>query len=252
MTTGTVFGRLVGRTALVTGGAQGIGLGVCERFVADGARVLIGDINVSGARRAAEGLGQAATPVEVDVVSRASVQEAIDFTLESHGSLDILVNAAGATAPTVPAWELDDATWAHVIDINLSSVFYACTAAAPIMMRQGYGRIVNVASLAGMEGKPRSAAYSAAKAGVIALTKSLGKELCTAGVLVNAVAPTAVATPMLASMTDEARKYMLDRIPMNRAGRPEELAALISWLSSEECSFSTGAVYDFSGGRATY
>lgn len=226
-----------GRTAIVTGGAQGIGAAIARRLEGAGATVRIWDL---------EG------PDKVDVADAGSVERATAKAVAEFGRIDILINnagIAGTNAPTV-AYPVDE--WERVLRVNLTSQFLCCRALAPHMVRASYGRIVNLASVAGKEGNPNAAAYSASKAGVISLTKSLGKELARTGVLVNCVAPAAARTAIFDQMTDEHIQYMLSRIPMGRFVNVEEIAALVCWLASEECSFSTGAVFDISGGRATY
>lgn len=223
------------RTVLITGGSSGIGLATAKRMRADGIRVVAADL-APGA------------DIVADVSSAREISDAID----SIGEVDILVNSAGIVGPNAPLWEITDEQWARVIEVDLTGVFNSCRAVIPGMIERGWGRIVNVASIAGKEGNPNLSAYSAAKAGVIGLTKSLGKELATTGVLVHAIAPAVIATPMNAGTAPETLRYMIDRIPMQRLGEPEEVAELIAWLCSERCTFSTGAVHDISGGRATY
>lgn len=239
---------LNGRLAVVTGGAQGIGLAVAKRFVASGARVVIWDRDGDAAARAAETLGAAASSRAVELAVDAEIAAAA----EAAGAVDILVNNAGITGGNAKTWELDPAIWRQVIEVNLNAPFVACRALVPGMIARGYGRIVNVASIAGKEGNPNAAHYSASKAGLIALTKSLGKELAGSGVLVNAITPAAARTPIFDQMTQEHIDYMLAKIPLNRFLEPDEAAALVAWLASEDCAFSTGAVFDISGGRATY
>jgi 3-oxoacyl-[acyl-carrier protein] reductase len=226
-----------GRTAVVTGGAQGIGAAIVERLRTSGARVLIWDLD--GAPR-------------VDVSSPGAVAEATSAALKELGKIDVLVNNAGIAGKNVPTVDYPIEEWERVLRINLTSQFLCCRAVAPHMVKAGYGRIVNIASIAGKEGNPNAVAYSASKAGVIALTKSLGKELAQTGVLANCVTPAAAKTAIFAQMTEGHIQYMLSKIPMNRFVQVEEIAALVCWLASEECSFSTGAVFDISGGRATY
>lgn len=223
------------RTALVTGGASGVGAAVVERLRLDGLRVLSADLSPQA-------------DVSVDVSSPQQVRRAI----AAIGDIDVLVNSAGIVGPNAPLWDLADEQWERVISINLTGVFNVCRAVIPHMIERRWGRIVNVASIAGKEGNPNLSAYSASKAAVIGLTKSLGKELATSGVLVNAVAPAVIATPMNALTAPETLQYMIERIPMKRPGEASEVAELIAWLCSDRCSFSTGAVYDISGGRATY
>ncbi len=246
--------HLQNRHAVITGGARGIGRAVAERLLASGARVTIWDQDESRARRTAEELGGAGqTHVEsVDVTDIAAVEAALASTEASMGPTDILVTSAGITGPVSTVADYDPAAWRHVIDVDLIGVYACVRSVVRGMSERGYGRIINVASIAGKEGNPNASAYSAAKAGVIALTKSLGKELAETGVLVNAVAPAVVETELFEQMTAEHIAYMTSKIPMNRVGQTSEVAALIAWLASEECSFSTGATFDLSGGRATY
>ena len=237
---------LRGRRAVITGGAQGIGLAVARRFAASGASVVIWDINGDAARAAADELGGVARQVELtdDADVAAASAEA--------GAVDILVNNAGITGGNAKLWDIDPATWRQVMQVNLTAPYVICRALVPGMIARGYGRIVNVASIAGKEGNPNASHYSASKAGLIALTKSLGKELAGTGVVVNCITPAAARTPIFDQMKQEHIDYMLSKIPLNRFLEPEEAASLVAWLASEECSFSTGAVFDISGGRATY
>jgi NAD(P)-dependent dehydrogenase (short-subunit alcohol dehydrogenase family) len=240
---------LKGRVAAITGGARGIGYAVAARFVQSGAKVALWDL--AGAEQAAGRL-QGAVGLAMDVTKEKSVAGAVAETERRLGPIDILVASAGITGPnlTVADYPLDD--WQKVIDIDLTGVFLSNRAVVPGMSQRNYGRIVNIASIAGKEGNPRNAPYSAAKAGVIALTKALGKELAATGVRVNCVAPAVIKTDLLAQMTEDFIQYMLSKIPMGRFGTVEEVAALVAWLASEDCSFSTGAVFDLTGGRATY
>jgi 3-oxoacyl-[acyl-carrier protein] reductase len=242
------------RVAIVTGGARGIGRAIAERFLASGAKVSLWDVNAAALDQAAQDLAGAGTvhTVAVNLTDFAAVKAAADHTATALGKLDILVNNAGITGGNAKTWELDPADWRRVLDVNLNGPFYCCHAVVPHLIRNGYGRIVSIASIAGKEGNPNAAHYSASKAGVIALTKSLGKELATANIAVNAVAPAVIATDMLQQMTEAHIQYMLSKIPMGRFGRKEEAAALVAWLCSEECSFTTAGVFDLSGGRATY
>jgi len=244
--------RLDGQTAIVTGAATGIGEAIATRLAAAGATIAVCDLNLAGAQRVAAALPNRSFAVETDVASADSVRRTVDHVLAQAGRIDILVNNAGIAGAAAYAWEQTDEDWNRNIAINLTGVFNFCRAVAPHMRSRGYGRIVNIASIAGKEGNPRMSPYSATKAGVIAFTKSLGKELATDGVCVNAVAPAVVQTQILDQLTPEQVKYMTDRIPMQRAGKPEEIANVVHFLSSAECSFVTAQCYDVSGGRATY
>ena len=227
-----------GRTAVVTGGLQGIGAAIVKRLEASGAKVLVWDV--------------AAKTGAVDVSDAAAVERATAKALADLGRIDVLVNNAGVAGLNLPSVDYPVEEWERVLRINLTSQFLCCRAVAPHMAKRKYGRIVNIASIAGKEGNPNAVAYSASKAGVIALTKSLGKELARTGVLVNCVTPAAAKTAIFDQMTREHIDYMLSKIPMNRFVTVEEIASLVCWLASEDCSFSTGAVFDISGGRATY
>ena len=240
-------GRFTGRSAIVTGGVSGIGAGIAARLAAEGARLSLWDRDATALTQA-----DAAHKVTLDVTDAAAVQRAADSTAAVLGKIDILVASAGITGPNHPTWEYPVADWDRVIDVNLKGVFYCNRAVVPYMQRNGYGRIVNIASIAGKEGNPNASAYSASKAGVIALTKALGKELAGSNIRVNCVTPAAVRTPLFAQMTPQQIDWMLSKIPVGRFGEIEEIAHLVCWLASEECSFSTGAVFDISGGRATY
>lgn len=244
--------RLEGRTALVTGAARGIGLAITERLVADGARVLIADLDGAAAKDAATRLGDSVAALVADVTRPEHVEHIVDEPVRRWGRLDIVVNNAGITGRSFPIHELGDDDWHRVIAADLTSVFLVCRAAVRRMLDAGGGRIVNIASIAGKEGNPTLVPYSAAKAGVIGLTKALAKEVATKNILVNAVAPAVIETELLAQMERSTVDLLVSKIPMGRVGRPEEVAALVAWLASDECSFSTGAVYDLSGGRATY
>jgi 2-dehydro-3-deoxy-L-rhamnonate dehydrogenase (NAD+) len=243
---------LAGKTALVTGAARGIGLAIASRLSADGARVAVLDIEREAAESAAKKVGGGAIAIAADVTRTAEVDAAVKRVAETWGRLDILVNNAGITGRSFPIWELSDEDWARVIAVDLTSVFLCCRAAVKVMLGQGAGRIINIASIAGKEGNPTLVPYSTAKAGVIGLTKALAKEVATRGIFVNAVAPAVIGTEMLKQMEQSTVDLLISKIPMGRVGKPEEVAALVAWLASDECSFSTGAVYDLSGGRATY
>ena len=243
--------RLQGRTALVTGAARGIGLAIASRFVAEGARVTLVDID-RGVEGAAKRLGEGALGLVADVTATADVERAATTVRTRWGRLDVVVNNAGITGGSKLTWEVTDEEWQRVIAVDLTSVFLVSRAAVRIMLEQGGGRIINIASIAGKEGNPTLVPYSTAKAGVIGFTKALAKEVATRGILVNAVAPAVIGTDMVRQMSQETVDMLIAKIPMGRIGRPEEVAALVAWLASDECSFSTGAVYDLSGGRATY
>jgi 3-oxoacyl-[acyl-carrier protein] reductase len=241
------------RVAIVTGAAGGLGFAIARRLVADGLLVVVADLDADAAAHAALRLNPEATlAIPVDVADPASAQALVGTTIGRFGRLDVLVNNAGIAGPTAPVQEYPPDAWARVLAVNLSGTFHCTRAALPPMLEVGWGRIVNVASIAGKDGNPHMSAYSASKAGVIALTKSVGKETAPTGVLVNCVVPGVVDAGLTDQTTDEERALFLSRVPMGRMGRPEELAELVSWLASERCAFSTGATYDFSGGRAVY
>jgi 2-dehydro-3-deoxy-L-rhamnonate dehydrogenase (NAD+) len=244
---------LKGRHAVVTGAARGIGLAIVQRLLASGARCSLWDIDREALAAAATVLaGDAASTEVVDITNVESVNQGFARTKERSGNIDILVNNAGIAGVSKKLWECTPEEWFQVINIDLLGVFHCCRAVVPNMLEQSYGRIVNIASIAGKEGNPNASHYSAAKAGVIGLTKSLGKELAQSGVLVNCITPAVVETEILKQVSPEHVAYMVSKIPMGRTGRKEELAGLVAWLCSSECSFSTGAVFDISGGRATY
>jgi len=240
------------RHAVVTGGATGLGRGIAQRLIESGGSVTLWDRDAEAAEKAAWALGPRAFALQVDVAQQSAVAQAVAATLAQAGHIDALVNSAGITGPNVKLWDYPADAWREVMDVNINGVFLCCREVVPQMRRQGYGRIVNIASVAGKEGNPNASAYSASKAAVIALTKSLGKELADTGVRVNCVTPAAVKTAIFDQMTPEHIAFMLSKIPMGRFGTVDEIAALITWLASEECSFTTGAVFDASGGRATY
>jgi len=240
-----------GRTAVVTGGARGIGLACAANIAAGGGRVALWDRDMARAKQSAASLGDAIA-VQVDVSSEHSIAEALALTEKDLAPPDILVASAGITGPNTTVAKYSVADWQQVIDINLTGVFLSNRALVPGMVKRGWGRIVNIASVAGKEGNPNASAYSASKAGVIGLTKSLGKELATTGVLVNCVAPAVVKTELFSQMTEQHIQFMLSKIPMSRFGEAGEVAEMVSWLASPLCTFSTAAVFDLSGGRATY
>jgi 3-oxoacyl-[acyl-carrier protein] reductase len=243
---------LGGNVAIVTGAARGIGRAVATRLANDGAKVAIADIDQQAAAETAASIGDGAIPVKLDVTDEAQWTTAVSLVEETLGPVSILVNNAGIAGRSAPAWELSYTEWRQVIDIDLGGVFLGCRAVLPGMIERGYGRIVNVASIAGKEGNPNAVPYSAAKAGVIGLTKAIAKEVATSGVIVNAVTPAVIETDILQQVSQEHIAYMTSRIPMGRVGQPEEVAAMVRFLCSDEVTFSTGAIFDVSGGRATY
>ena len=245
---------LAGRAGIVTGGARGIGYAIAERFLESGAKVTLLDRDKAALDEAAAALkkkGTVATQI-ADVTDEASMQRALDAAVKAFGKVDIMVNNAGIAGKNFKVWECPAEEFRAVVEVDLIGVFIGCKVASAHMIKNKYGRIVNVASIAGKEGNPNASHYSAAKAGVIALTKSLGKELATAGVLVNCITPAAAKTDIFKQITQQHIDYMLSKIPMNRFVEVQEIAALVAWLSSEDCSFSTGATFDISGGRAVY
>ena len=257
---------LKGRVAIITGGARGIGYAVAERMLACGASVMLWDMMADRLGRAGQSLAampagnfmtepEGHVPVrtaQVDVTDESAVIEATAAAVAAFGKVDILVNSAGITGPNHPLWEYPSADFARVMQINVTGTFNCCKAVVPAMLPNGYGRIVNLASLAGKDGTPNASAYSASKAAVIALTKSLGKELARSGIVVNSIAPAAARTEMLSQMTEEHVRIMLSKSPMGRLVEAQEIAALVVWMASQECSFTAGAAFDISGGRAVY
>ena len=243
-----MMNRFVGRSAVVTGGASGIGLAISERLRDEGAKVCVWDRD----RPATTGNGPALAAIQLDITDHPAVEDAARRTVETLGGIDILVCSAGVAGANATTWNYSIEEWKKVFDINVHGLFFCNRAVVPHMMARNYGRIVNIASIAGKEGNPNASAYSASKAAVIGLTKSLGKELAKTGITVNSVTPAAVRTPIFDQITEEHVQFMLSKIPMGRLGKVDEVAALVCWLASEECSFSTGAVFDISGGRAVY
>jgi NAD(P)-dependent dehydrogenase (short-subunit alcohol dehydrogenase family) len=243
-----------GRVVIITGGARGIGYAVAERMLRSGGKVSLWDRDTQRLEKSVAALSPLGLVIgaQVELTEEKDVQESVEATVKHFGKVDVLVNNAGITGGNAPTWELDPAVWREVVEVNLIAPFLLCRAVVPTMISQGYGRIVNVASIAGKEGNPNASHYSASKAGLIGLTKSLAKELSTRNILVNCVTPAAARTEIFDQMRQEHIDYMLSKIPMNRFAQPSEIAALICWLASEDCSFSTGAVFDASGGRATY
>jgi 3-oxoacyl-[acyl-carrier protein] reductase len=240
------------RTAVVTGGAAGIGFAIAQRFTASGAAVALWDRDETALAAAKAALGKDTVTQAFDVADPAAVERAAEATAKALGRIDALVCSAGITGPNTTTWEYPVDAWRQVIDVNLNGLFYCNRAVVPAMLKRDYGRIVNIASVAGKEGNPNAPAYSASKAGVIGLTKSLGKELAKTGIRVNCVTPAAVRTAIFDQMTQQHIDFMLAKIPLGRFGSVDEIASMVCWLASEECSFSTGAVFDLSGGRATY
>ncbi|MFP5210325.1 MAG: SDR family NAD(P)-dependent oxidoreductase [Acidobacteriota bacterium] len=247
-----MFLDLTGQTAIVTGAAMGIGEVIARRLTAAGARVAVADIDFDAASATAEKIGGGAFALALDVTKASEVAAAVAKVVETAGSIEILVNNAGRAGKAAPIWEQSDEDWHRVMDININGPFYLCRAVLPHMRAQGYGRIVNIASIAGKEGNPNMVAYSASKAALIGLTKSIAKEVATEGICVNAVTPAVIRTKILEQVTPAQVDYMVQRIPMKRTGEPEEVAAVVHFLASRDCSFVTGQCYDVSGGRATY
>ena len=248
----TVFqGRFEGRTAIITGGASGLGLEVGRRIVAEGGRVVLWDINADNLARARAEVG-AEHVIAVDVSDEDAVARAVEESNRILGRIDVMVASAGITGATAPVHEFPADSFRRVIEINLYGIFYCCRAVVPYMLANGYGRIVNVASVAGKEGNPNASAYSASKAAVIGFTKSLGKELATRGVLVNSVTPATFESPILEQLPQSQIDFMRSKIPMGRLGRVEETAAMVCFMASEECSFTTASTFDTSGGRTTF
>jgi 2-dehydro-3-deoxy-L-rhamnonate dehydrogenase (NAD+) len=244
--------NLENQVAIVTGGARGIGFACAQRYIESGAKVAIWDIDADAMNSAVTSLGKNATAFKVDVANEVSIASATAEVVGKWGRIDILVNNAGITGPNVKTWDYPPADFRKVIEIDLVAPFLVCRSVVPEMIKAGYGRIVNIASVAGKEGNPTASAYSSAKAGLIGLTKSLGKELATTGVLCNCITPAAAETDIFKQMTQSHIDYMKSKIPMNRFVQVEEIAAMVAWLSSADCSFTTGGVFDISGGRATY
>lgn len=244
-------GRFAGRTAVVTGGASGLGKASAARIVAEGGKVVLWDLNPDALKAAAEEVG-ATHVVALDVSDADAVATAAEESNKALGRIDILVASAGITGATVPVHEFPIASWQRVVDINLNGVFYCSRAVVPYMLANNYGRIVNVASVAGKEGNPNASAYSASKAGVIGFTKSLGKELAGKGVIANSLTPATFESPILAQLPQSQVDYMRSKIPMGRLGEVEESAAMVCFMASEECSFTTASTFDTSGGRTTY
>lgn len=245
---------LNGRRAVITGGARGMGFAIAKRFLESGASVALWDINEESLQRAKDALSSLGTVTYqcVDVSDYANVEAAASKVEAVLGGIDLLVNAAGIAGVNKPVVDYPLETWNAVLNVNLNGSFHTCRAIVPYMQKSGYGRIVNIASMAGKDGNPNASAYSVSKAGVIGLTKSLGKELATSNIGVNVICPAVIKTEMLEDVTEEQIGYMLAKIPMGRMGTVEEISAMVGWMCSEDCSYSTGAVFDLSGGRATY
>jgi NAD(P)-dependent dehydrogenase (short-subunit alcohol dehydrogenase family) len=244
--------ELTGQTAIVTGAATGIGEAIARRLAAAGATVAVADLDTAGGGAVAESLGNGSFPLRMDIAGSEAVRTAVAEVISRTGRVDILVNNAGIAGRAAPLWEQTDEDWQQIIAVNLTGVFNCCRAVIQHMRERKYGRIVNIASIAGKEGNPNMTGYSSTKAAVIGFTKSLAKEVATDGICVNAVAPAVVRTRILDQLTEAQIDYMTQRIPMRRTGRPEEIAAVVHFLASPDCSFVTGQCYDASGGRATY
>ncbi len=246
--------ELSGQTAVVTGASQGLGLAIAKRLLESGANVSLWDSNEEGVHAVAEALGQPKRvhSFAVDVASEQRVESAREAVFQRFGSVSVLVNNAGIAGPHSPAWNLSLADWQRVVDVNMTGVFLCCRAFTPGMMKSDYGRIINIASVAGKEASPSISAYAASKAGVIGFTKTLGRELAATKITVNCIAPAAIKTAIFDKWPDDYVASLLAKIPMGRFGTPEELASLVAWIASPQASFSTGAVFDLSGGRADY
>lgn len=255
MTDTTQPQRLAGRTIIVTGAARGIGLAIAQRLLADGAQVMLADIDRQALDVAVKQLDTGDSRVRSyagDVTVSADIDDLVAATTNTWGVVDGLVNNAGIAGPAKPVWDYSEEEWGRVLSINLTGIFLTTKAVLPHMLARGSGRIVNIASISGKEGNPNMAAYSTSKAAVLGFTKAVAKEVAKLGVYVNAITPAVIETEILQQLTPEAVHYMVNRIPMGRTGKPFEVAAMVAWLCSDECSFSTGAVFDISGGRATY
>jgi 3-oxoacyl-[acyl-carrier protein] reductase len=244
--------ELSGKFAVVTGAATGIGEAIAKRLADAGAKVCIVDVDGAEAAAAADRIGYGSVSLALDITDVDTVKRSIDALVTEHKAIDILVNNAGLAGKAAPIWEQTDADWHKVMAVNLHGPFYLCRAVIPHMRSRGYGRIVNLASVAGKEGNPNMTAYSASKAALIGLTKSIAKEVAGEGICINAVSPAVIRTKILDQLSPEQIDYMVQRIPMNRTGRPEEVAAVVHFLASQDCSFVTGQCYDVSGGRSTY
>jgi NAD(P)-dependent dehydrogenase (short-subunit alcohol dehydrogenase family) len=244
--------ELTGQTAIVTGAATGIGEAIARRLAKAGAAVAVADLNLNGATEVARSIGGDAFPLQIDIARSAAVNASINQVIERRGQIDVLVNNAGIAGKAAPLWEQSDEDWSSVIAVNLLGVVYCTRAVLPHMRKRKYGRVVNIASIAGKEGNPNMSPYSATKGAVITFTKSIGKEVATDGICVNAVAPAVIRTHILDQLTPEQVDYMTQRIPMRRTGTTDEIAAVVHFLASPDCSFVTAQCYDASGGRATY